>query len=145
MIKIGSRVMYVKVDTEEDQASGYYPPIGTLGTVKYVDDSSCYVKWDEGTAGDGTWWCDFVAIEKVQDADMDLSTFALIADNRKDAYISHIEFELGFDNPELRDLITFKEFCKELDLGYGNSAHIQIARLYEDEDGKIWYDNEYVQ
>lgn len=75
---------------------------------------------------------------------MDLSTFVLIADNRKDAYISHIEFELGFDNPELRDLMTFAEFCEELDLGYGNSDHLQIARLYEDEDGKIWYDNEYV-
>jgi hypothetical protein len=56
-----------------------------------------------------------------------------------------MNFEMGFDNPELRDLMDFGDFCKELDLGYGNSAHIQIARLYEDEDGKIWYDNEYVQ
>ena len=75
---------------------------------------------------------------------MDLSTFVLIGNSRLEAYGSHMNFEMGFDNPELRDLMDFDDFCKELNLGYGNSAHIQIARLYEDEDGKIWYDNEYV-
>lgn len=75
---------------------------------------------------------------------MDLSTFVLIGNSRLEAYGSHMNFEMGFDNPELRDLMDFCDFCKELELGYGNSAHIQIARLYEDKDGKIWYDNEYI-
>ena len=77
------------------------------------------------------------------DNEMDLSNFVLVGNNRKEAYDSHIEFENGFDDPEFRDLMNFDHFCKELDLGYGNSTHIQIARLFEDNDGKIWYDNEY--
>ena len=75
---------------------------------------------------------------------MDLSTFVKIGKNREQAFIAHIEFELGFNNVELRCLMSFKDFCKELDLGYGNSNYIQIARLYEDEQGNIWYDNEYI-
>jgi hypothetical protein len=74
---------------------------------------------------------------------MILSTFVKIGENREQAYISHIDFELGFASPILRNIITFKEFCKELDLGYGKSDYVQIARLYEDEQGNIWYDNEY--
>ena len=74
---------------------------------------------------------------------MNLSTFVKIGENREQAYISHIDFELGFASPILRNIITFKEFCKELDLGYGKSDYVQIARLYEDEQGNIWYDNEY--
>ena len=72
---------------------------------------------------------------------MDLSTFVWVGNNRLEAYGSHMNFEMGFDNPELRDLMDFHDFCAELDLGYGNSSHLQIARLYEDENGKIWYDN----
>ena len=69
MITIGSRVKYIKVNTEEDIATGYYPPIGTLGTVKIVDDVDCLVKWDKGTDGDNTWWCDLVDVEKAQDTE----------------------------------------------------------------------------
>ena len=74
---------------------------------------------------------------------MDLSTFVLVGTNRKEAYDAHVEFEMEFA-PEFRDIMPFEEFCAELDLGYGNSAHLQIARLHEAEDGAIWYDNEYV-
>ncbi len=76
--------------------------------------------------------------------DAGIGSFVCVGNNRKEAYASHMNFEMGFDNPELRVLITFDEFCKELDLGYGNSKYVQISRLYEDADGKIWYDNEYV-
>lgn len=76
---------------------------------------------------------------------IDLSTFIPAGNSRLEAYGHHMDFEMSFYEPKLRDLITFKDFCKELDLGYGNSDHVQIARLYEDETGKIWYDNEYVQ
>ena len=99
----------------------------------------------------GEWICDEVnkSIEEVVNCpegieEMDLSTFVCIANNRLEAYGSHMNFEMGFDNPKVRVLLTFDEFCKELDKGYGNSEYLQIARLYEDADGRIWYDNEYV-
>ena len=75
---------------------------------------------------------------------MDLTNFVPAGNSRLEAYGSHMDFEMGFDNPELRTLMTFDEFCKELDLGYGNSKYLQIARLYEDANGRIWYDQEYV-
>jgi hypothetical protein len=61
MIEVGSRVKYIKVDTEDDRKLGYYPPIGTLGTVVYVDEFGCQVKWDEGTKG-GAWYCDLIDV-----------------------------------------------------------------------------------
>ena len=55
----GTRVKYIHIDTPEDKETGFYPPIGTLGTVVYVDnDNSIEVKWDKGTDGDGVWWCE---------------------------------------------------------------------------------------
>ena len=69
MIKVGSRVKYVGVNTEEDQATGYYPPIGTLGTVKMADMAGCLVKWDKGTIYDNTWWCDLVDVEEAEDVE----------------------------------------------------------------------------
>lgn len=75
--------------------------------------------------------------------EIDLSTFVLLGNNRLEAYAAHMDYEMGFDNPDVRELMSFDEFCKELEFGYGNSGYIQIARLYEDKSGKIWYDNEY--
>lgn len=69
MIKVGSRVKYVKVNTEDDKPTGYYPPIGTLGTVKMFDNVGYLVKWDEGTNGDNTWWCDLVDVEEAEDVE----------------------------------------------------------------------------
>lgn len=74
----------------------------------------------------------------------DLSSFVLVGNNRKEAYNDFIEFEKGFDdedNPYLK--MSFEDFCKELDKGYGQSDCLQITRLYEAPDGKIYYDNEY--
>lgn len=75
---------------------------------------------------------------------MDLTNFILVGNNRREAYESHIEFEKDFndsDNPYVK--MGFRKFCKELAKGYGQSDWLQIARLYEAPDGKIWYDNEY--
>lgn len=56
---VGDIVKYVHEDNEEDKASGYYPPIGTLGTiVSFWDDDfsqGIEVLWDEGTMP-GSWW-----------------------------------------------------------------------------------------
>lgn len=64
-MKIGDRVRYIRYDTEETKASGYFPPIGTHGTVMEIDEDGPCVKWDSGTIGDGEWWCDFKDVENV--------------------------------------------------------------------------------
>lgn len=74
----------------------------------------------------------------------DLTDFILVGNNRKEAYEDFIEFEKGFNDPDNKYLdIDFEEFCEILDKGYGNTDYIQISRLYEAPDGKIWYDTEY--
>ena len=74
---------------------------------------------------------------------IDLTHFTCIGNNRLEAYGSHINYEMSFADPDVRILISFDEFCSELNLGYGCSKYLQIARLYEDKQGNIWYDNEY--
>lgn len=73
---------------------------------------------------------------------MDLTGFVKVGNNRKEAYDDFVEFESGFDE-DFRTILTYEEFCIELEKGYGNSDCIQISRLYENEDG-IWYDNDFV-
>lgn len=75
--------------------------------------------------------------------EMNLSTFVKVGNNKTEAYDDFYEFEMGFDE-DCRTNLSYEEFCSELDKGYGNSDCIQIARLYEDKNGVIWYDNEYV-
>lgn len=67
MIIKGTRVRYIHEDTEEDKALGFYPPIGTCGTVVWVREESknIVVKWDSGTIGEGTWWCEIEYVEEV--------------------------------------------------------------------------------
>lgn len=79
---------------------------------------------------------------EIEDMCCELSDCVLVGNNRVEAYQSHLDFESGFDE-EFRCDISFKEFCKELDKGYGNSDFLQISRLIEMPDGKIWYDNEF--
>lgn len=74
---------------------------------------------------------------------IDLSTFIKVGNNRQEAYKDFIEFEKGFDE-EIKTNLSYEDFCIELDKGYSNSKYVQIARLYEDINGTIWYDNEYV-
>lgn len=74
---------------------------------------------------------------------MDLTTFIKVGNNRQEAYKDYCNFEAGFDK-EVKVTLSYEEFCIELDKGYSNSKYVQIARLYEDIDGTIWYDNEYV-
>lgn len=64
-LKIGKRVRYIHEDTERSKATGFFPPIGTHGTVIDMDENGLEVKWDSGTMGDGEWWCDFEDVEEV--------------------------------------------------------------------------------
>jgi hypothetical protein len=64
MIKVGSRVRYIRIDDEHDKMTGFYPPINTCGTVVTVGkDTDIEVKWDCGTKGDGVWWCELSDVE----------------------------------------------------------------------------------
>ena len=64
MIAIGDRVRYISIDSEDDKATGFYPPVGTCGIVVDVDEGGLMVKWGNGTK-DGEWWCCFDDVEVV--------------------------------------------------------------------------------
>lgn len=75
-VKIGDRVRYVTFDNDADKESGFYPPVGTAGTVTETNNNGCgvLVKWDYGTKGSGEWWCgieDVVLNEQYYDASVD--------------------------------------------------------------------------
>lgn len=57
MIELGSRVKYIRNDTPEDKATGYYPRCGTYGKVVEVFDDVIRVQWDHRMKGDGLWFC----------------------------------------------------------------------------------------
>jgi len=67
-MKVDTRVRYIHIDSEEEKELGYYPPIGTLGTVIKVYEDDIVVKWDSGTKGDGEWYCDITDVEVVEEA-----------------------------------------------------------------------------
>lgn len=70
-MQVGTRVRYIFEDTEEDKLTGYYPPVGTLGTVeRYCGQEeipTLLVQWDSGTKGDGRWWCEHTQVEVVEE------------------------------------------------------------------------------
>jgi hypothetical protein len=70
-MKLGTRVRYICEDIWEEEYAGFYPPVGTLGTVERCydprEDSSLLVQWDSGTKGDGRWWCDLEEVEVVEE------------------------------------------------------------------------------
>ena len=96
MIKEGSRVRYVRQDTELNN-SGFYPPIGTLGTVKQVDDDDYLIKWDKGTSDPGEWYCEHEAVEEEIKMKFNI-------DDYKGKYVMHCKTQ-----EEARD------FCEYLD------------------------------
>ena len=75
-MEINTRVRYIHVDSEQDEESGYYPTVGTLGTVVKVGSAGILVKWDEGTKGDGEWWCEFSDVEEINLKERQVNDFA---------------------------------------------------------------------
>ena len=71
-MKVGTRVRYICEDIWEEEYAGFYPPIGTLGTVKRIEsihgdwEGNIFVQWDSGTKGDGKWWCGSDEVEVVE-------------------------------------------------------------------------------
>lgn len=51
--QVGYRVRCVATNQFTGQ---WTPPKGICGTIKYVQDNSVKVRWDEGTLP-GEWWC----------------------------------------------------------------------------------------
>ena len=86
MIKVGSRVRYISNEVRPEWTKGFYPPIGTLGTVKVVDAYNYEVKWDKGTGGDGLWCCEHECVEEVFEMKFDIN-------NYKGKYVMHCETE----------------------------------------------------
>lgn len=75
-IKKGSRVMYIREDHPEKKSLGFYPPVGTYGTVISVGEKDVLVQWDNGTLS-GHWWCGYNAVTKVKG---DFETLNLVID-----------------------------------------------------------------
>ena len=65
MLEVGTRVKYIHEDSPEIRETGYYPPIGTAGTIVCVSSTGYQVKWDSGTIGSGIWWCDHKNVEPI--------------------------------------------------------------------------------
>ena len=63
-MEIGARVRYIRIDNEEDKATGWYPPAGTLGTIIEIDGQELFVKWDSGTE-EGEWYCNRDDVEYI--------------------------------------------------------------------------------
>lgn len=63
-----TRVRYIHENTENEKASGCYPPIGTLGTIINQHNDFILVRWDSGTKNGTDWWCFGTDVE-ILDAD----------------------------------------------------------------------------
>ena len=67
MLKVGSIVRYNRKDNAEDIESGFYPPIGTRGTIVTVGlGNDIEVQWEHGARGDGIWWCETKDVIEVE-------------------------------------------------------------------------------
>ena len=109
-MKIGIRVRYIHIDNEEDKNTGFYPPIGTLGTVVDIDETGIRVKWDSGTKGDCIWWCDYEDVEETISEDKE-ALYSLMANYFYDCHMNgHSEFEMwcedNIENDEQKKLFN---------------------------------------
>ena len=96
-MKVGSRVRYIHIDREEDKETGYYPPIGTCGTVVKVHraEKSIRVKWDRGTKNDGIWWCSAEDVEVVSNIEDRIAVYGLMQNYFYDCELhGHSDFEV---------------------------------------------------
>lgn len=67
-MKIGIRVRFTNRWDKYKTNSGFYPPVGTLGTITWVNsaDNTIEVQWDGGTLMSGKWWCNAEDVEVVE-------------------------------------------------------------------------------
>lgn len=105
-MKIGTRVRYIHIDTKDDKATGFYPPIGTFGTVVDTDKTGIRVKWDSGTKDEGIWWCGYEDVKEVKNDNLD------VFQTRMDIYdeltklltdYEHAEYCEGYEDVDWED------------------------------------------
>lgn len=67
-MKLGARVRFINRWDKYRPNSSFYPPVGTLGTVTWIDaaDNIIEVQWDSGTLIPGKWWCKIKDVEVVE-------------------------------------------------------------------------------
>lgn len=133
-MEVGQRVRYICEDTESAKATGFFPPIGTHGTVMEIDEDGLRVQWDSGTRGDGDWWCDFEDVEKVYHYRVEVLIgtyrFSRNCDTAKMALkaLNDIFTEM----PKKRNAIDFNQILAEMESGKRisyNECPIAICRV----------------
>ena len=62
-------------------------------------------------------------------------TIVKISETYINAYVDYV-------NSSDSNILSYSDFVQELKKGYGNSSHVEIARLFQLSNG-IWYDKEY--
>lgn len=67
-MQVGARVRFINGWDKYKTNSGFYPPVGTLGTITWIDaaDNTIEVQWDGGTLISGKWWCDAEDVEIIE-------------------------------------------------------------------------------
>ena len=67
-MKVGTRVRFINEWDKYKANSSFYPPVGTLGTVTWINaaDYIIEVQWDGGTLIPGKWWCNAEDVEVVE-------------------------------------------------------------------------------
>lgn len=70
-MQVGMRVRYIHEVSGYEKRLGFFPPIGTFGTIEKVDpvlegEEQILVQWDSGTISDGRWWCYWTDAEIVE-------------------------------------------------------------------------------
>ncbi len=67
-MKLGTRVRFANRWDKYKANSGFYPPVGALGTVTWINaaDNIIEVQWDSGTLISGKWWCNAEDVEVVE-------------------------------------------------------------------------------
>ena len=70
-MKLGARVRFINEWDKYKASSSFYPPVGTLGTITWinVEDCAIVVQWDGGTLSPGKWWCNAEDVEVVEEGE----------------------------------------------------------------------------
>lgn len=64
-IRVGNTVRFINAEMHYG-APSFYPPVGTIGTVKKVQ-SDIQVQWQKGTTSEvDLWWCEKDWVEVVE-------------------------------------------------------------------------------
>ena len=118
-MKLGTKVKYIRIDTEDDKKTGFYPSIGTLGTVVDADKTGIRVKWEKGTKDEGVWWCGYEDVEEVQNL--------IMFETKRDIYNELTKLLTDYENPT--DVEDYDDYIWEAEL---YEMLVKIQNRWED-------------